>query len=119
MDVLVFAQDLETACNLCGSLDAVGFGSDPATDIAGAQGSFLERGGHALLVIAPDVSTGTARELVETLRSVDADLTVIVFGEATLRGAAVPHLHRIKSFHPDSRAGIGAIQKVACTLSQT
>ncbi len=118
MNLLVLANELETATNLCQNLDAIGFTVDATTTIAGAQSLFLERGGHALIVITPDVATGRARDLIRRLHSVDEDLVVAVFGEETLRGESIAHLHRIKSFHPDSRAGIGAIQKITCTLTQ-
>jgi hypothetical protein len=117
MELLVFARDPETATSLCRNLDAVGFTSDPVTTLADAQAAFLQRGGHALLIITPDVPTGRARRLIETLHGVDEKLSTIVFGEETLRGESFPHLHRIKSFHPSSRAGVGAIQKIACNLS--
>ena len=67
-----------------------------------------------MLIISPEVGTGLAQQAIESLREIDESIPVVVFGELTLRGTQLPNLHRIPSFHPSSRAGIGAIQKVIC-----
>ena len=50
------------------------------------------------------------------MRGVDSDLQVILFGEELLRDETGHGLHRVKSFHPGSRAGIGAIQQIVYSL---
>ena len=117
IELLVLATDGESAESLRLGLEELGFAVDHASDLTEAQDKFLSRGGHTVLVVAPDVGTGRAREAIHALRSVDADLQVIVFGEETLRDVTGPGLHRIKSFHPGSRAGIGAIQQIVCSLA--
>ena len=117
VELLVLATDGESTANLRRGLEDLGFVVDHATDLGGAQSKFLERGGHAALVVAPDVGSRRAKEAITALRNVDVDLSVIVFGEDILRDESTPGLHRIKSFHPGSRAGIGAIQQIVCSLS--
>ena len=87
---------------------------DRATSIDETRELFLERGGHTMLVISAEVSSNLAQQAIDTLREIDESIPVVVFGELTLRDSATRNLHRIPSFHPSSRAGIGAIQKVLC-----
>lgn len=115
VELLVFTNNGSSMAPLASGLVEHGFAVDVVSSLAAAHGMFLERGGHTLLIIAPDVGTGRAQKLIEQLRSVDKTLTVIVFGEDTLRGDAVEHVHRI-GFHPGSRAGLGGILKILCCL---
>ncbi len=118
VEVLMLASDGPTAVKLGHGLEDLGFAVDHATDLPSAQKKFLERGGHTVLLVAPDIGTGRARATINALRSVDPDLQVIVFGEEILRDESGPGLHRVKSFHPGSRAGIGAIQRIVHGLPQ-
>ena len=117
VEILVFAGEATGAAPLVEGLEAQGYGVDLVTSVQQAQGIFLERGGHALLVVSPDVGTGQALQVIEKLRSVDDGLPIILFGDDVLRDTKLLNVHRIRSFHPGSRAGIGAIQKVICNLS--
>ncbi len=116
VELLVLASDGPSAVNLSHGLANLGFAVDHATDLPSAQMKFLERGGHTVLLVAPDVGTGRARAAINALRCVDPDLQVIVFGEQILRDEKGSGLHRVKSFHPGSRAGIGAIQRIVHSL---
>lgn len=116
VELLVYSNDRDSVTSLVSMLEDVGHQVDVATDLASAQGLFLERGGHALIVMAPSVSSGEARRLLGILRSVDPDIAVVVFGDSTLRDLGPEKVHRIRSFFPGSRAGIGAIQKLLCNL---
>jgi hypothetical protein len=116
VELLVFAADADGAAELVSMLSSEGFRADLATGIATARGLFLERGGHALLVVAQGVGPGRAAQVIEALRAVDQDLPVVIFGADEQRGGDPPHVHRIRSFHPASRAGIGALRQVLCSL---
>jgi hypothetical protein len=89
---------------------ALGHRVDCASSLPEVQRMFLDCGGHAVVIIAPDISSALATRAITSLRRIDADLPIVTFGELTLRGSTVPHLLRIRSFHPESRAGLGAIQ---------
>ncbi len=115
-ELLVYANDRTSVDGLVSMLEELGHTVDLATGVAAAQGMFLQRGGHALLIVAPGVGPGDAERLLSQLRAVDPGLPIVVFGESTLRCKGPDQVHRIHGFFPGSRAGIGAIQKLLCGL---
>jgi DNA-binding response OmpR family regulator len=119
VELLVFATDADAAAGLLAMLADEGYRVDLATECSVAQGLFLDRGGHALLVLTPDVGTGRATQVIQALRAVDAELPVVVFGAETLRETKFGNVHRIRSFHPASRAGVGALRQVLCGLPRS
>jgi DNA-binding NtrC family response regulator len=118
VELLVYTNDHSSVDSLVSMLEQAGHVVDVATDVASAQGLFLQRGGHALLVVTPAVCSGEARRLLDKLRAVDPGIVVVVFGDSTLRSLGPDQVHRIRSFFPGSRAGVGAIQKLLCSLSR-
>src|SRR5690606_15131170 len=113
VELLVFASSEASMAPLAAGLAEHGFAVDIVSSPAAAHGVFLQRGGHALLIIAPDVGTGRAHKLIEQLRSDDQSVRVVVFGEDTLGGDTLDHVHGI-GYHPGARAGLGAVLKVLC-----
>ena len=105
VEILVLASQPEFTGNLRRGFEESGFAVDFTRSVEDGLAAFLDRGGHALLVIWPDVSTGLALQFIESLRAVDATLPVILFGDATLRGVSGHDIFRVRSFHPGSRAG--------------
>lgn len=116
VEILVICRDAGSVRSLVQGLSAHAHRIDVVGDLATAGNEFLARGGHDLLLIAPDLAPGRALAAVQRLREIDPDLPVLVFGEEPLRGQEIGHLHRIASFHPGSRAGLGAVQKLCCSL---
>lgn len=87
---------------------------DTVCDLQSARTAFFSSGGHDCLVIAPDVRPGVANRVASSLGAVDPDLAMATFGpelrERTTRTA------RLKSFHPGSRAGQGALLRFLRSL---
>lgn len=90
---------------------------DTVESFAEACEMFFVRGGHDLVVVGPDVPPSIARDCVRGLHTVDPNLPFIVFGDLALRGISVDgQLHRLRDFHPASRAGVVAVWRIATTL---
>ncbi len=90
---------------------------DTASTFAEACELFFVRGGHDLVVVGPGVQPSVARECVTGLHTVAPELPFIVFGDLALRGLSLDgQLHRLRDFHPASRAGVVAVWRIAMTL---
>jgi hypothetical protein len=118
VELLVIARDEQTVTALCAALEQQGIAIDIAGSAAQARDLFLDRGGHRLLVIGPDVGNGMAQQVLNALRSADPQLPVVAFGPGCFRGNPPDGLTRIPDFHPSSRAGIGAVLKVLRGLAR-
>lgn len=116
VELLLLGNDDRPARALSGTLLADGWSVDLVSSVETAQDMFLSRGGHTLLVVTPEVPSGLTQRVIERLREVDPDLPILVFGEDSLRDTRLPNVHRIRSFHPTSRAGLGAIRRIICVL---
>ncbi len=117
VELLVIARDERTVTALCAALEQQGIAIDLACSAAQARDLFLDRGGHRLLVVGPDVGQGMAQQVLNALRSADPQLPVVVFGQGCFRSNAPHGLTRIPDFHPSSRAGIGAMLRILHGLS--
>jgi hypothetical protein len=117
VELLVIARDERTVTPMCAALEQQGIAIDIASSAAQARDLFLDRGGHRLLVIGPDVGQGLAQQVLAGLRGADPRLPVVAFGPACFRNNTPDGLTRIPDFHPSSRAGIGALLKVLQGLS--
>jgi len=117
VELLVIARDERTVTALCAAMEQQGVAIDIACSTAQARDLFLDRGGHRLLVVGPDVGQGMAQQVLKALRSADPQLPVVVFGPGCFRSRQPDGLTRIPDFHPSSRAGIGALMKVLRGLS--
>ncbi len=110
-ELLVVAKAEPTMASLVSALADRGVASDVVHALGAARESFLASGGHTALVLAPDLPPSLARELIDSLTSVDPDLPVVAFGEDhTLQRNHHAHVRRI-SYHPSSRAAVGAVLK--------
>ena len=58
------------------SLEGMGFRIDQAEDPKSARLAFFQSGGHQILLLAPDVPPGIARQVLESLRQLDPDLPI-------------------------------------------
>ena len=117
VELLVIARDERTVTALCAALEQQGIAIDVARSTAQARDLFLDRGGHRLLVVGPDVGQGMAQQVLNALRSADPQLPVVVFGPGCFRSNPPDGLTRIPDFHPSSRAGIGALLRILRGLS--
>lgn len=118
VEVLVIARDERTVNTLCTALEQHGVAVDLACSAEQARALFLDRGGHQLLVIGPDVGQGMAWQVLRSLRSADPQLLAAAFGTESFRGNPPDGFTRIPDFHPSSRAGIGALLKILSRLSR-
>jgi hypothetical protein len=89
---------------------------DLVSDLRGARRSFLHRGGHRMLLLAPDLAPATALRITQSLLAVDPTVRVVVFGRELLRQQGDRVFRRLASYHPSSRAGIGAVLRVVKEL---
>lgn len=112
-EVLAAAIDTHAVATLAAVLGREGVAVDVVRDRDRALERFLERGGHGLLVLGPDLTPALAREIVRSLRSVDPELRVVVFGPELLRGEEQPGWTRLAAYHPASRAAAGAVLRLA------
>ena len=103
VECLAVAAHQGTLRGLLPALRQRGAKVDVAADLAGALAAFEHRGGHSVLLLAPDLAPGVARKLLESLRAIDPGLRVLVYGHDTVGDAGV---ERLPQFHPSSRAGI-------------
>ncbi len=111
VDVLVVSRQPASVGPLLRAVAEADCGADLAADLAEARQLFFEQGGHQLLVLAPDLSPGSARRIVGDLRALDPELGVVAFADRQLGTAPCPRSTRASAFHPASRAGIGAVLK--------
>ncbi len=110
-DYLLVAEDGKSLQGLCDALKAEDSRIDLVGSVQDAQEAFFRSGGHRFLIIGPDVSPGLAMQISHSLRRVDPNISILVFGPDLLRQEKKEGLTRIPSFHPCSRAGIGAVLK--------
>ena len=90
-------------------LHAVGIQVDVASDLAAARTLFFGAGGHDCLLVAPDVRPGLARQVLQSLRTVDPELALANFGPELGGEPAPARSARLRAYHPSSRAGPGAL----------
>ena len=117
LDLLALVGSPEPLAGLLATLQRMGFGVDLARELRAAQSTFFQSGGHELLVLAPDVAPGLARQVLDSLRQVDPDLAVITYGSALSRNL-LPLGVTSLTLHPSSRAGLGAFLSVVRKLPE-
>ncbi len=94
---------------LVSELSARGLRVDQVNTLEELRMAFFQRGGHEFLILAPELSPNIACAAVNTLRAVDPGLPLIVFGESLSRQNWSAPVTRLSSYHPSSRAGLGAV----------
>ena len=107
-DLLAVLADERPMRSLLQQLRRAGFGVDVARDLEGARQLFFGAGGHHCVLLGPDVAPGVAVAVVDSLRVVDTELPAVTFGPALQRLAQASRTTAL-SFHPSSRAGLGAL----------
>lgn len=107
-DLLALVGDANSMDTLVGELRRGGYRVDLARNLGEARTAFLAAGGHDCVLVAPDVAPGTALAVLMSLRIVDPRLRAATFGPRLPREGHRPHARRL-SFHPGSRAGLGAL----------
>lgn len=110
--MLAAAANAQALLPLTDALGRIGVAVDVVRNREHALQRFQERGGHGLLVLGPDLSPALAREIVHSLRSVDPELRVVVFGTELLRGEEQAGWTRLAAYHPGSRAAAGAVLRL-------
>jgi hypothetical protein len=115
-ELLVVAAAEPTMATLIEGLDEHGIHADLVHALPEARNTFLARGGHRLLVLAPDLPPAVAREIAASLLRVDPTLSVIAFGKPGSSGPAPPGSPRRILYHPSSRAAVGAVLKALHNL---
>ncbi len=110
-ELLVVAAAEPTMAALIEALDEHGVRADLVHALPEARNTFLARGGHRLLVLAPDLAPASVREITASLTRVDPDLSVVTFGEPGSRSPSEPGSPRRILYHPSSRAAVGAVLK--------
>jgi hypothetical protein len=109
LDVLALLGDPTPMQSLLRQLRDEGFSVDVATSLADARQLFFGAGGHDCLVLAPDVRPGLARDVLQSLRTVDPELPTATFGPDVRRAISPSRTAMLAAFHPSSRAGAGAL----------
>ncbi|MHC5065466.1 MAG: hypothetical protein ACYTG5_15980 [Planctomycetota bacterium] len=94
---------------LVSELSARGLRVDQVRSLEELRMACFQRGGHEYLILAPELSPNLACAAVETLRAIDPGLPLIVFGESLARQKWTAPVTRLSSYHPSSRAGLGAV----------
>ncbi len=117
LDLLALVRSPEPLEGLLTSLEGMGFRIDQAEDPKSARLAFFQSGGHQILLLAPDVPPGIARQVLESLRQLDPDLPVIAYGDCLTR-KPLPTGVTALSLHPSSRAGLGALLRVMKRLPE-
>ena len=110
-ELLVVAAAELTMAALIEALDEHGVRADLVHALHEARNTFLARGGHQLLVLAPDLPPASARQISASLKRVDPSLSVVAFGEPGSPGPNEPGSPRRILYHPSSRAAVGAVLK--------
>ena len=117
LDLLALVNSPEPLKGLLTSLEEMGFRIDLAEDPQSARLAFFQSGGHQILLLAPDVPPGIARQVLGSLQNLDPDLPVIAYGDCLTRKPLPPGVTALK-FHPSSRAGLGALLRVMKKLPE-
>jgi hypothetical protein len=117
LDLLALVRSPEPLEGLLTSLEGMGFRIDQAEDPRSARLAFFQSGGHQILLLAPDVPPGIARQVMESLRQLDPDLPVIAYGDCLTR-KPLPAGVTALSLHPSSRAGLGSLLRVLKKLPE-
>jgi len=107
-ELLIVAAARPTMARLLEGLGQHGIRADLVQELNQARETFLARGGHRLLILAPDLEPGRARQISRSLAVVDPDLPVLSFGDGR---AQLPTGARWVQYHPSSRAAVGAVLK--------
>ena len=113
-ELLFASSGSPTMTQLAMTLLDSGVLGDVVVELGQARDAFYKRGGHAVLVLDPELPPAVASEIATSLAKIDPDLRVVAFGEDTLRGSNL-RVQRI-SFHPTSRAAAGSLLKIARLL---
>lgn len=109
-ELLVVAAAEPTMASLIAGLDQHGIAADLVHDIGDARETFLARGGHRLLVLAPDLTARRAQQISRSLTTVDPDLPVVAFAQQPPRTRQAEFTRWIH-YHPSSLAAVGAVLK--------
>ncbi len=117
LDLLALVSSPEPLKGLLTSLEEMGFRIDLAEDAQSARLAFFQSGGHQILLLAPDVPPGIARQVLGSLQNLDPDLPVIAYGDCLTRKPLPPGVTALR-FHPSSRAGLGALLRVMKKLPE-
>jgi hypothetical protein len=107
--VLALLADPVPMQGLLQQLHAVGIQVDVASDLAAARTLFFGAGGHDCLLVAPDVRPGLARQVLQSLRTVDPEMALANFGPELGGEPAPARSATLRAYHPSSRAGTGAL----------
>lgn len=108
-ELLALCREESSVQRLCQELCAKGLQVDLAMTLQELRSAFFRRGGHEFLILSPDLSPRMACAAVKTLRAVNPELALIVFGVALTRRDWARPVTRLPAYHPSSRAGLGAV----------
>ena len=111
-DLLVVAAAELTMATLVSRLADHGVTSDIVGALDEARTIFLAKGGHRALVLAPDLAPSVAQRVIDSLTGVDPELPVVAFTREDRRAGRRREGVRRVSYHPSSRAAVGAILKI-------
>lgn len=117
LDLLALVSSPKPLKGLLTSLEEMGLRIDLAEDPQSARLAFFQSGGHQILLLAPDVPPGIARQVLGSLQNLDPDLPVIAYGDCLTRKPLPPGVTALK-FHPSSRAGLGALLRIMKKLPE-
>ena len=114
LGVLALLADPRMMQPLLDQLRRAGLHVDVVRDLQAARTTFFGAGGHDCLLVAPDVRPGVAQSVATSLGAIDPRLAFASFGP-DLDGRQT-RTARLKSYHPASRAGQGALLRFLRTL---
>lgn len=118
IDVLALVSDHKPMAPLLDELRGLGIAVDTADGLAAARQTFFRSGGHHCLVVGPDVAPGTVRAVVDSLRAIDPELALASFAAGQPKPPTPARNANLSSYHPGSRAGVGAFVRFLHSLPE-
>jgi hypothetical protein len=108
-DVLAITTDRERLGPLESGLAREGLHLDVVSSLAELRAAFFRCGGADALLLGPDLTPARAVEALDQLHQIADRLPSLAFGETLGRALRDRADVRTVSFHPGSRAALGAV----------
>ena len=111
-ELLAVASSDTTLASLLQTLAEAGYVADIARGVGEARDLFFARGGHRLVLLAPDLTPATSRAVRDSLADLDPAVELVSFGRTGGGRARLGDRVRALDHHPTSRAAAGAVLRL-------